>query len=101
MSAEVDATAERSDDAPRLRVMGLLRYTAPFHALLPVIIAGVGREREVAITIAIVVLHVLFPVVLALTYPLWRGQGGDVVALLVINHIVTFAVAFGLTLLLT
>jgi hypothetical protein len=101
MSDEVDAAAGRSGEAPRLRVMGLLRYTAPAHALLPVLIAGLGREREVVITVAIVALHLLFPVLLALSYPLWRGQGGDVVALLVINHIVTFAVAFGLTLLLT
>lgn len=83
-----------------LRVLPLARYTLPIHALLPLIIAGLGREREVSITIAIVVIHLVVPFVLALTYPLWRGQGGDVVVLLVLNHIVTFAVGIGLVLLL-
>ncbi|MEZ4383478.1 MAG: hypothetical protein R3A79_19265 [Nannocystaceae bacterium] len=101
MSVEVQATSQRSEARPRVRVLGLLRFTAPFHAAIPVIIAALGRPHEVAITVAIVALHLVFPIALAVTYPLWRGQGGDVVALLVANHIVTFAVGFGLALLLS
>jgi len=91
---------ERPTEGAPLRVLSLARYTLPLHALLPVLIATLGREREVSITIVIIVIHLVVPLLLALTYPLWRGQGGDLVLLLLLNHIVTFAVGFGLVLLL-
>ncbi|MCB9700840.1 MAG: hypothetical protein H6711_02985 [Myxococcales bacterium] len=79
---------------PALRVLSLARYTIPIHALLPLLIWALGRAWEGTTTITLVVVHVAFPLVLGLTYPLWRGQGGDLIALLVANHIVTFGVGF-------
>ena len=40
--------------------------------------------------------HVAFPIFLAVTYPWWQGRGEEVVAVLAINHAVSFAVGIAL-----
>lgn len=86
-------------DAPPsepIRVLPLWRYTVPIHAALPLGIAALGRDHEMLTMVLMLVIHLGFPVVLAVTYPYWDGRGEEVVALIAINHVVTFTVGFGL-----
>ena len=84
----------------RTRLLALLRWTIPIHALLPVAIAAAvavaGTGIEGAITWIWVAIHVAFPIGLALSYPWWQGRGDEVALVVVINHAVTFAVGVGL-----
>lgn len=72
------------------------RYTVPIHAALPLVIAAFGRDHDVLSMVLFLVIHLGFPAVLALTYPSWEGRADEVIALIVLNHVVTFAVGFAL-----
>lgn len=41
-------------------------------------------------------IHLGFPIVLGITYPWWQGRAGELVTLIVLNHVVTFAGLGGL-----
>lgn len=79
-----------------IEVMRLWRYTVPVHAAIPLAIAALGQGHDVLHMVLFMAIHLGFPVVLALTYPFWEGQGAEVVGLIVLNHVVTFMVGFGL-----
>ncbi|MFO0633721.1 MAG: hypothetical protein U0168_12795 [Nannocystaceae bacterium] len=81
----------------RIDVLGLWRWTVPLHALLPLAIWGCSRAELVGVLqVGFFVIHFGFPVVLAASYPLWEGQGVELVGLLIANHLVTFAVGLAL-----
>ncbi len=90
------------DAEPRgpVAIYPLLRWTIPIHALLPVLIAvavsASERRAEGLITWLWVFVHVAFPIVLAASYPWWRGRGDELALVVVINHAVTFAVGVAL-----
>lgn len=79
-----------------IRVLSLWRYTVPIHAALPLAIAALGRDHDVLYMVLFMVIHLGFPAALALTYPYWEGRADEVVLLIVLDHIVTFAVGFAL-----
>lgn len=77
-------------------VLGLAKYTVPLHVALPFLIWWAGKDGEFLTGIVWMMIHVVFPFVLAVTYPWWRGQGIEMAALIVINHVVTFITGIGL-----
>jgi hypothetical protein len=90
----VEASSGVSEDfepLPRWAVLKLAWYTVPFHALLPLPLWFLGREADGWFTAGFLVVHIGFPAVLGITYPWWRGRAGEVVALIVLDHLVTFA----------
>jgi hypothetical protein len=86
---------EAPDILPPWTVLKLARYTVPLHVVLPAAVWIPGAMEGLWFTLVFFVIHLGFPVVLAVTYPWWRGRGGELAVLLVLNHIVTFA-ALGL-----
>jgi len=66
------------------------RYTIPFHLLLPWILWGLAALDQEAPIWLFLALHLVFPVLLIASYRYWRGQGLDVVLLVVVNHAATF-----------
>ena len=89
-------------DPPRpIDVRRLWRITVPVHAAIPVVIAALGQGHDLLHMALFLAVHLGFPVLLALTYPRWEGQGAEVVALVVVNHVVTFAVGLALIAALT
>ena len=87
--------AASPEPLPPWTVLKLARYTVPLHVLLPAALWIPGAMEGLGFTVGFFVVHFGFPFVLAITYPWWRGRAGELVALLVLNHIVTFA-ALGL-----
>jgi hypothetical protein len=88
---------ELSEPSPRrVELLTLLPYTVVAHALLPLLIGWVGHVNEGALVVLLTVIHVGVPVVLVVTWPHWKGQGGEMILLIGINHFVTFAVGIGL-----
>ncbi len=82
----------RVEDGDAIRVLSLAKYTIPFHALLPLPILALSTSgHDGWLTAFFMLIHLGFPVALGVTYPLWKGQGAELVILLVINHLVTFA----------
>ena len=91
------STVAEPDTDPRpFRVLRLLWWTIPLHALLPLLIAWLGRECEQAMIWAWWIIHLGFPGVLIVGYPRWRGQGEAVVAVIAINHVVMLIIGVGL-----
>lgn len=83
--------------APRIDVLGLWRWSVPVHALLPVVIWLLHHAQlEWALQAGFFAIHFGFPVLLAVSYPLWEGQGVELAGLLVLNHLATFAVGLGM-----
>lgn len=77
---------------PPWTVLKLARYTVPFHALLPLVLWLPGSSADGWFTAGFFIVHLGFPIVLGLTHPWWQGRAGEVVALIIIDHLVTFAV---------
>lgn len=88
------SAAEPPVDA--VRVLGLLRWTIPLHALLPLAFAGLRALGDGWLMAFLLVLHLGFPLVLVATYSRWRGQGLQMVGLVAVNHVVTFMVGLAL-----
>ena len=86
------------DAAPALRVWSLAYVTIPVHVLLPVLIAWLGSDHVELVSDAWLAVHLLFPLVLVLSYPWWQGQGEQVLALIVVNHVASFATVVALAL---
>ena len=83
--------AENSETPPRWAVLKLARYTVPVHALLPAVL----WLPSAWFTAVFTVLHIVGLLLLALSYPWWNGRAAEMVALVVLNHGVTFGV-FGI-----
>jgi hypothetical protein len=76
----------------RIDVLSLAKYTIPVHALLPLpILAAPTGSLDGWLSFGLLAIHLGFPMLLGLTYPLWRGQGIALAMLLVFNHLTTFA----------
>lgn len=69
-----------------------LRWTVPVHALLPIGLCWLLRYAPETAASAFWGVHLGFPVILLATVRWWWNQPGDLIALLFINHMVTFAV---------
>ena len=82
----------RSDAQPksRLKVLDLAPYTVVLHALIPVAIALTWKGHEELIPSIIVGVHVVFPVVLVVTFRYWRSQILELIGLVIANHLITF-----------
>ncbi|MBK8240518.1 MAG: hypothetical protein IPK74_33765 [Deltaproteobacteria bacterium] len=94
----METAPEPGGGAPeQIDVLGLWRWTVPVHALLPLVIWLLHHfELEWALQLGFFAIHFGFPVLLAISYPLWEGQGVELVGLLVLDHLVTFAVGLAL-----
>ena len=73
---------------PRWAVLKLARYTVPVHALLPAVL----WLPSAWFTAVFFILHIAGVVLLAVSYPWWQGRVAEMVALVVVNHAVTFGV---------
>lgn len=94
-SIEGGAEAE-CEELGCVEIYSLLWWTVPIHALLPVAI-GLLVSWDAALGESIVswfwvIVHLAFPAVLIASYPWWRGRGDAVAVVVIVNHIVTFAV---------
>jgi hypothetical protein len=70
-------------------VVSIARYTIVAHLLLPWILWGLALWHHQAPVALFMFLHVAFPVLLVATYRHWKGQGVDVILLIIINHVAT------------
>lgn len=71
----------------RIEILSLARYTLPVHLLLP---AGLWVVAQLDITwagVVLLALHLLFPLLLAVTWRWWWGQGPSVLILVILNHL--------------
>ena len=76
-----------------------LPATAAVHAVLPVLLAGLWwAAGPVWVGQALVALHVGMAVVFVGSLPWWWRHLGDVVLLVLVDHVVTFVVVAALTL---
>lgn len=75
---------------PRLDLERVARISIPLHFALPWILWAMSWLGPGAPVMLFVAFHVLFPVVAVVTYRYWRGQGIDLLMLVVVNHAVTF-----------
>jgi hypothetical protein len=85
--------ASGSSSRPDFDLAAVARITIPVHLLLPWLLWGLATAFPQAPVVFFVGVHVLFPVVLVGTYPLWRGQGIEVALLIGMNHGATLASA--------
>lgn len=90
-SSEPGPAPESQAPLPRWTVLKLARYSVPFHAVLPMVMWLPEDIANTAFMVGFFVIHLGFPLVLAITYPWWQGRAGEVVALIILNHVVTFA----------
>lgn len=74
---------------PRLDLEQVARVTIPLHFALPWILWGLAWVGPSAPVMLFMALHVLFPVLAVVTYRYWKGQGFDLLLLIVVNHVVT------------
>lgn len=77
--------------APALDVWRLWPWGVALHVVLPVLMAAGWSWSADAMIGGWLAIHLLFPAVLVVTFPWWRGQGEAVVLMLLLNHLVTFA----------
>ena len=96
MSEVEPALAPAAGHEPGFRVWSLAYYTIPFHVVAPVLIAWAGSEHVDLVSKAWLAVHLLFPIVLVLSYPWWQGQGQQVLGLLAVNHLASFATIIAL-----
>jgi hypothetical protein len=85
------AAPDDGEPLPRGTVLRLAWYTVPFHAVLPLVLWWLGRSADGWFIPGFFVVHLGFPAVLGITYPWWQGRAGEMVALVVLDHLVTFA----------
>ncbi len=85
-----DEEPTRPSQGSRVDVPYLARYTIPVHALIPVLIGVSWEGREELVGSIVLSVHVAFPVLLIATFQFWRSQIIELVALVAVNHLVTF-----------
>jgi hypothetical protein len=69
----------------------LAPFTIPFHVLLPIVLWQVSDGTLAVPSVVWLSIHYGFPLVLLLTKRWWRNQIGNLIGLLVVNHLTTFA----------
>lgn len=77
-------------EAPYNGLLPLARYSVPVHLLLPLILWAVARADASWAGYLFLGLHIVFPLVLALTLRWWREHVWELAVLLVINHVASF-----------
>lgn len=90
MSAIAGDDAAEVPETEQPGLARLARYTIPFHLLLPWLLWGlsfIGPQVPFALFVAF---HVLFPVVLVVTFRWWKNEIVELLMLVVINHLATF-----------
>ena len=74
----------------RLDMMALAKVTIPLHIILPWALYALALIDPAIPAWVFLGIHAGFPVLALVTYPLWRGQGVDLIILLMLNHLATF-----------
>lgn len=88
-SGSVETATPDSARPSALKLEVVARYTIPIHLVLPWALWGLAVLHPAAPVWFFLSVHVLFPVVLVVTYRYWRGQGAELALLVGVNHVAT------------
>lgn len=91
LEGESDAHA----DTPACHSRTLLwhaRWTLPLHVVLPIGLWWLVQHDPGSATVLFVGIHAGFPILLIATVRWWWSRRGELIALLIINHLVSFVV---------
>ena len=94
VSTDQDAASEigHVDSKPRWTLLWHARWTVPLHIALPIGLSWLIRNDPSTAASAFWGVHAGFPLVLLVTAPWWWSRKDELLALLLINHIVSFVV---------
>ncbi len=70
-----------------------MRWTVPLHVVLPIGLWWLMQINTMLAAQVFLGVHIGFLIVLLVTIAWWWAHSGDLIALLFINHMVSFAVA--------
>ncbi|REJ85591.1 MAG: hypothetical protein DWQ34_28705 [Planctomycetota bacterium] len=68
------------------------RWTLPLHVVLPIWLWWLMQHDPGQATAIVLGIHIGFPAVMLVTIRWWWRRVGELVALLILNHLVSFAV---------
>lgn len=87
-----DSAETRKARSLDFKVLRLVRFTVPLHALLPFVIWQIGRVSQPGAIWFVLALHAFFLIVILAGFPWWRGQGPQLALVIILDHLTTFVV---------